>query len=208
MGMGNTVGSREPCIAFTARKQQVLWVTPHQLEILIGCILGDAHVTPRGQVRIEHSKKQNDYILWKYKKLRSISYPNPPQSYIIHDRRTDEDYKAMRFSTRQYFRPLRSKFYQESRKIFPLKMKISALTLAVWYMDDGHFERKKKRAILATDNFTKNEIKIITNLISQLFGVSGVIRKSGKLVFAGHDCAKFFEIIDQYIIESMRYKVC
>ncbi len=207
MNMGNAVGSREPLVVFTARKQQKLVVHPRQLEILKGSILGDAYVTRRGQIQIEHTVKQNEYLMWKYQELASISYRGEPAFVQRHDRRTGAVYESRRFWTRQFFRSLRYQFYKDGRKTFPANLQLTPLMLAVWYMDDGHFEKKKRRCILATDNFSQdNGVRIQTTLRSQ-FSLETTIRKSGKLVFAGENCDKFLRIFSSHVIQTMHYKI-
>ena len=57
--MSNTVGSLEIPNVLHARKRIFLSVSERQKEILIGCILGDAYITPMGKIRIEQSEKQH-----------------------------------------------------------------------------------------------------------------------------------------------------
>src|SRR3990167_8829788 len=56
--MSNTVGSLEIPNVLYARKRMFLAISDRQREILIGCILGDAYVTPKGKIVIEQSEKQ------------------------------------------------------------------------------------------------------------------------------------------------------
>lgn len=207
MDMGNTVGSREPLVVITARKQQKLVVHPRQLEILKGSILGDAYVTRRGQIQIEHSVKQREYLMWKYRELASISYRGEPAFVQRRDQRNGAVYESMRFWTRQFFRSLRCQFYQDGRKIFPANLQLTPLMLAVWYMDDGHFERKKRRCILATDNFSQDNIMQIQTTLRSQFSLQTIVRKSGKLVFAGENCDKFLRIFSCHVIQTMSYKI-
>ena len=65
-GLDNTVGSLEVPKLLRARKNLELGMTDRQRDILIGCILGDAHIAPKGKIRIEQSVKQREYVRWKY----------------------------------------------------------------------------------------------------------------------------------------------
>lgn len=206
--MGNTVGSRESRIAFTARKKQVLWVQPQQLEILTGSILGDAYVSPLGKIQIEHSIHQREYILWKYEQLASISYPALPTIVQHANARTEMVYESLRFWTRQFFRPLRLQFYGKEGKFFPPDLELTPLMLAVWYMDDGHYERPKRRCILATDGYTLEDVINIQDVLSRIFSIQAVIRPSKKLAFDQLNSRKFIDLIDQYIFPAMQYKIC
>jgi len=205
--MGNTVGSREPLVAFTARKTQTLWVRPQQMEILIGSILGDAYVSPQGKIQLEHSIKQKEYLMWKYQELASISYPGPPALVLHKAGKTDKKYEALRFWTRQFFRPLRSRFYKNNQKIFPSDLKLTPMILAVWHMDDGHYDSHKNRCTLATDNFNRKSISQILKNLEESFSIIPVLRPNGKLVFHQENQTRFFDLIRPYTIPSMRYKI-
>ncbi len=43
---------------FTARKNLKLDVSDRQVQILVGCLLGDAYITKLGKIQIEQSDKQ------------------------------------------------------------------------------------------------------------------------------------------------------
>ena len=206
VNMGNTVGSRE-LIAFTARKKQKLWIQPRQLDILAGSILGDAYVAPLGKIQIEHSIKQHEYVEWKYQELATISYPSPPVALRHVCRKSGQTYDSLRFWTRQFFRSLRKRFYEGKQKIFPVDLHITPLILAVWYMDDGHYEKKKNRCILATDCFDLNSLKRISRSFQKDLGINPTIRKSGKMAFNSLDCNKFRSVIAPHIIPAMSYKI-
>lgn len=204
--MGNTVGSRKSLVAFIARKQQTLWVQPRQLEILRGSILGDAYVSPLGKIQIEHSVKQSEYLAWKYQELASISYRGLPTHVPRYNRRVGKSYESIRFWTRQFFRSLRSQFYEGRRKIFPVNLQLTPLMLAVWYMDDGHYEKLKRRSILATDQFDQESLERVQSSLEDHFSIESVIRKNGKLVIARESLNSFFQVIGQHIVPSMHYK--
>ena len=116
----------------TARKNLKLDVSDRQVEILIGCLLGDAYLTKLGKIQIEQSDKQKEYIDWKYQELVSISY-GPPKEVVRFEKADNRVTKSSRFWTRQYFRSWRDKFYRNNRKIFPndLAEWISPLSIAI-----------------------------------------------------------------------------
>lgn len=205
--MGNTVGSRESLIAFKARKQQILWVQPHQLEILCGSILGDAYVAPLGKIQLEHSVKQLEYLMWKYDQLATISYAGKPAIVKRYNRRVNKSYKSIRFWTRQFFRPLRNQFYQGKTKIFPRDLTLTPLMMAVWHMDDGHYDQIKDRVTLATDAFDSVSLTAICKALKRDFAIHPMVRPSGKLVIVKESQERFFSAIRPFIIPSMRYKI-
>ncbi len=189
----------------TARKNLRLEVTDEQADILVGCVLGDAYITKLGKIQIEQSAEQTEYINWKYNQLKSISYGPPVKPVSRYDKRYNKTFYSYRFWTRQYFRSWREKFYTENKKMFPLE-KLSPLSLAVWYMDDGSLN-EGKRAILSTESFSEEDREKIKNLFIKDFDIKPSFKKQGKMIIGTKDSKKFFSIIKPYIIPSMQYKL-
>ncbi len=137
--------------------------------------------------------------------MASISYSGLKE-VVRYDKKDDRITKSFRFWTRQYFKVWRSQFYQDSRKIFPKDLNnwITPLAIAVWYMDDGCYQ--KFDCTLSTESFD-SETK--EKLIKQLkgFGVEAILRGRGKLRIRSKSLPKFFELIGPYMHSSMAYKL-
>lgn len=189
----------------TARKNMRLKVTDKQADILIGCVLGDAYITRLGKIQIEQSAKQIEYINWKYDQLKNISYGPPIKPVARYSKKYNRTFYSYRFWTRQYFKSWREKFYMDNKKIFFIE-KISPLSLAVWYMDDGAIN-DGKRAIISTESFSEEEREKIKNLFIKDFNIRPSFKKQGKMIIGTRDSKKFFAIIKPYIISSMQYKL-
>lgn len=194
-------------LEFTARKHQVLRVTSRQAEILFGALLGDAYITPRGQIQIAHSIKQTDYVKWKYYELKSLAYGPPTQSKRF-DSRYDRNYIQVRFWLRQFFRPWRKLFYPDGYKVFPVELShlFTELALAVWYMDDGNLYNEKHLKI-ATDEFDEKCRRSLQNILFTKFGLKSTIHASGKLRISAVSLPKFFQLVRPYVHSSMIYKI-
>ena len=201
--MGNTVGSLEIPISLHARKNLILAVTEKQKDILIGCILGDAYISPLGKIRIEQSIKQRDYVQWKYQELKSLCYPALPRE-IIH-KIGEKEYQSVIFTLRQYFRSWRSIFYFEKRKVFPKNLLLTPFSLAVWYMDDGCWTGKK--SVISIESFDAENSKNIQEMFSNQFRIETIIGKNRKLIIRKKSHSKFYDLISPYIIFSMKYKI-
>ncbi len=78
--------------------------------------------------------------------------------------------------------------------------------VAVWHMDDGHYDQDKHRCTLATDNYNSASIQQICLLFEKQWSIKPVLRKSGKLVFQGENHQRFLALIKPYIIPAMSYK--
>lgn len=202
---GNTVGSLEVPITLRARKNLVLRVNVRQCEILIGCVLGDATIRHKGQIRIEQSTAQKDYVLWKYEELKSLAYPASPREIVREYKKRNKQYASIYFVLRQYFRPWRTIFYSERKKMFPERLRLTPLSLAVWYMDDGCWTGEK--VIISTDCFDSLSMQRIQNALLKQFGIETVTGKNRKLTIRKNSHNKFLEVILPHIIPSMRYKL-
>lgn len=187
-----------------ARKKLKLQLTKRQVQILVGSVLGDGYISCRGQIQLEHSDKYRRYLLWKFKELENISYKKV-SSVRRSDKRNGKIYQSCRFWTRQYFRPWREYFYRGKKKIFPDKLRITPLILAIWYMDDGCFS--DKRCTIAIENFPQSSCKKIQEVFGKQFGLDTYIRSNGKLAIRSCNHVKFFSLIKPFIHPSMSYKV-
>ena len=202
--MGNPVGSLEVPSVLHARKRLLLELSQRQKEILIGCILGDAYISPLGKIRIEQSTKQRDYVDWKYQELHSLCYPAQPRE-IIHILPTGKQHTSVFFLLRQYFRVWRSIFYEGRIKIFPRDLPVSPLSLAVWYMDDGCWTGKK--ALICAESFDGIYSEHMQRALFDQHGIETVVGKNGRLVIRKKFHDRFFSLIAPHIVSSMKYKL-
>jgi len=194
-------------LEFTTRVNQKLRVTNYQMEVLMGCLLGDAYIHKLGKIQIEHSVKQLPYINWKYKQLKNLSY-GKPKIVSRFDNRYKKSYQSSRFWTRQYFRSLRDKFYPEGKKIFPEEFSkyFTPLSLAVWYMDDGNLY-KGLNVKFAADGFDKKSRILLRNLLFNKFGLKSEINESGKIRLSNKSVKRFIDIVKPHIHPDMIYKI-
>ena len=194
-------------LELTARKNLKLIVTDRQLEILVGTLLGDGYIYPKGKIQIAQSTKQFSYLMWKYNELRSLAYGLPTKKERF-DKRVGKTYSESRFWLRQYFRSWRKIFYPKGKKIFPIEFKkyITPLSLAVWYMDDGNYSEGRNVKI-ATDGFDLESRNNLKNLLLIKFNVKSTLHKNGKLRVSNESLNRFFDLITPFIHSSMSYKI-
>lgn len=194
-------------LEFTARTNLKLKVSDHQMEIILGCLLGDAYITKSGKIQFEQSIKQLPYLMWKYKKLNNLAYGKPIFTKRF-DKRYGKEYQSARFWLRQYFRPLREKFYPEGSKIFPINYQkyFTRLALAVWYMDDGNIYKSRNIKISA-DCFDSTSREVLKSLLLKKFDVDSTIQNSGKIRISGKSVKRFIETVKPFIHSNMNYKI-
>ena len=191
--MDNTVGS----------------LTQEQKSIIIGCILGDGYLRIiKGRkdafLEINHSIKQRQYVEWKYQKLKNLVGGLPKS------RRGKEKRIAYRFYTKQHpeLTRLFHEFYHNGKKIFPEKLILNPVILAVWYMDDGS-KCRDSDVYLNTQQFDNESQERIINALCK-FKLSARLNKDKfyfRVRFLKSSLPKLKNLIKRYIIPSMRYKI-
>lgn len=205
--MDNSEGSQVIPNIYWARKNQKLCLSNRQLAIVLGSILGDAYIYPKGKICFEHSFQQEEYLLWKYRELRNLAYPKIAEVVRV-DKRTGMTNSSFRFFLRQFFRPLRKLFYSSSEKIYPRSIDklMTPLLLATWYMDDGYLERNKY-PVISTESFTQIDNLHLSNVFAKCFQLESYITKRRRLRIKGKSAKQFFEIVGPYIHPQLGYKL-
>jgi hypothetical protein len=190
-------------------------ITSRENAIIIGTILGDAHLT-KTSVRLEitHSEKQKMYLFWKYTELQRFVSAEP---YRLenYDERYGKTYIRWKFNTRidKFFEELYKFFYVKERKIIPKEIYFlltSPLTLAVWFMDDGGRRNDCYGMFFNTLSFTREENEILSSCLKRNFSLDSRIHwvQDGYRLYIPSKEAKYFcELIHPYIIPSMSYKL-
>lgn len=200
--MGNTVGS-----------QGVL--TQRQKEILIGTLLGDAHLEKNGRytrLRVDHYEKHKEYIFWLAHEFSPFSLV--PRRIVEKDKRNGKSYNRWHFSTKSLpvFDEFRVLFYQERRKtISPvLSNMITALSLAIWYMDDGFRRHDSKGFYLCTSSFLEIEQKMLQKILKITFALDTKIHHQhdlGRIFIPSASADRFNELVKPYILPVFQYKL-
>lgn len=206
--MGNTEGSQTDIRQILIRRNIHISLSHDELSIIIGSILGDAYIYPLGKICLEQSSKQSNYLNWKYNLLERLAYPKIATVSRL-DRRNGVISESKRFFLRQYFRKFRQLFYPNGKKTIPiqtLKEWLTPLSLAVWYMDDGHLE-KRKYPTIATESYRLKDLSEIVSLLKDKFGLNCLVnKKKRRLRIRSNSVNQFFNLVSKYMPECMKYK--
>ena len=194
-----------------------LSLTKRQEEILVGLVLGDAHIerlhTPTlGRLKIEHSYKQKNYVDWLYIEFNDWVRSKPR---IKKKKVWNNIYWNYEFTTygHRLLGEFQERFYKERKKIVPndLEKGITPLGLAVWYMDDGSIKSKRHKGVfLNSQGFNENDVRTLQKILESKFGINTTLRndKNGKQIYLGGKSGeRFIGLISSYIIPSMEYKI-
>ena len=185
--------------------------------ILLGMILGDAHVRQlkhEARIEVTHTADQKDYLFWKYENLKRWVI-SKPRLVKIYDKRFNKVYSQWRFRTKSHkvFSILRNSFYPKGKKIIPQKIESflkSPLSLAVWFMDDGGRRNDCYGVFLNTLSFTKAENKILRKCLKRNFSLNSRIhwvQDGYRLYIPSKNIKHFSALVYPYIVPSMTYKL-
>ena len=212
------MGSREndAIIYFMA---QMMKLTKQQTSVLVGTILGDGFLQKTGEknarLRFEHSQKQQDYVLWKGKIFGRLFQGSPNYLERIHPK-SKETYKYCRWqsSASPAFGKWRKYFYPNGKKIIPNNIGeifTKPITFAVWYMDDGYFNKIDRNSYIYLGRITRIEAEILQKAISKNFDLEVKIydkkNKGFALFFGAEETKQLQALVHSFIIPSLQYKL-
>jgi recombination protein RecA len=187
--------------------------------ILVGMILGDAYLQKTGKqnarIRLEHSDKQKDYLLWKGNQFPEF-FQGEPKLIVRFNPVYKKAYSYYRWQSNASpeIGKIRQKFYQNGKKIIPQELSEllkSPLSLAVWFMDDGYFYKRDKIAYLYIPKYSQGELQRLLEALKSNFSLEAriKIKRRGNLVlvFSVEETKKLISLIKPFIIPSMQYKL-
>lgn len=183
--------------------------------VVIGTLLGDGCLCENWsktnyRLKISHSIKQKDYVLWKYNALKRfiISAPymyEPTQSLTI------------KTISHHQLTELWTNFYQGNKKVLPSHIEEfleNPTTLAVWFMDDGNVLRDVSGSVRAyhlnTQSFSLKENERLVSALGRVVGIKPTIQKNNdylRLYIGSRGVERFRKVVDSAIIPSMQYKI-
>jgi hypothetical protein len=82
--------------------------------LVFGCLLGDAYLNRYGVITIEHSLKQNEYVVWKFqlfKQFNVLTEKSIPKLVNRIHPKTKKRTQSLRFNTKSMFKTQRLWFY-------------------------------------------------------------------------------------------------
>lgn len=177
-------------------------LTPQEVEVVQGCLLGDGTLSPAGKnyrLRVEHKSAHWEYVEWKFSLLRRICL-NESQYVPTHS--------SLRFGSVGHpdLLQMRKQWYH-SRKQIPQDLVLTPLMLAIWFMDDG--TRHRDTIDISVHNFSDENLQ---SLRSQLLRMSIVTTinndaKGNRLYVVKHSYPEFKKLVAPYIVGCMAYKL-
>ncbi len=200
-------------------------LTTYQKEILYGSILGDGcihyHHDGINSCRyIEtHSEKQFEYLKWKMEKLDNFISVKKPYRVDNSKNNSFGNGISYRFNTvlHSEFSILRDKFYNgEGKKYVPL-FKLTPLSFAIWYYDDGSIDKRGNRISIFSLDFDDNSVNNLLKMLNDDLDLQGKCfvrkwnsngeEKNGNVIsFNKENVEKILLLLNNFKIKSMEYK--
>ena len=201
-------------------------LSEYEKSLIIGLMLGDGHIRKRRgkktypQLMIEQSVIHKKYVYWLKEQLKNWLYNE--EKPITTNRKKNKNgkvYHSLSFQTvcHPVFNEIYEDFYKSGKKILgrkTLEKYFSLISLAVWIMDDGTLTGNAKRNILATNNFSLDDVKFLQNFLKEKFELkSWICRRTTtstitwELAFDKKSSIKISEMLQNLVIDSMKYKL-
>ena len=195
-------------------------------EIILGSLLGDGSLKihqnyKNARFSFRHSIKQKDYFDWKIKQLKTISSMKSTWS-----QKSGFNENAIVWRYQSLALVELSEIYKLTHKNDKFSVtrkwlnKLTPLSLAIWWLDDGSLIANGRKGVLCTDSFDGKEQELLANYLLKVWHVrvsigkvkrvyKGELREYYRLWFrSSEELKKFLRIILPYIkVSSMLYKV-
>lgn len=182
-------------------------------------ILGDCYLQKTGsknaRIRLEHSGKQKDYLMWKASFFPEF-FQGKPSELSRFNSKFDKTYNYVRWQSNASpeIGEYQKLFYFNGKKVIPDNFNLlltDPISLAIWYMDDGYLYNRDKIAYIYLSKYTDKESKILLQTLYDNFGLNPYLKKKrgGNLVliFSVAETRKLIEIIRPHIFDKMGYKL-
>lgn len=181
-----------------------------QLDIIYGTLVGDGYVDTRNlqrnsesNLQIKHGPKQREYVSWKYGELQNLCN-SPPK-------KVGGQYRFRTFA-HPFFTALRAEFYGSGRKALTKSIleKLSPLSIAVWFMDDGTNLNNGSTLRFSTCSFNDSEHYMMIEFFREVFDVEMKVSHYDSypiLRVAEEHKSKFVNLIRIHVPQCMTYKL-
>lgn len=214
----------------TNNTEKLAFMLPEKHKIFIDFCIGDGYITDTKKgysLQIQHSAKQREYLLHKVTILQEYGF-NPS---FTEEYRENSYGKHFVKSVCYTAHAKTAHKYLYNRKIktidAALLQVLDRKSLAYWYMDDGcvdHYNKMRTGDVLytyetpfarsyrfATHSFTIDENRLIQEWLHERFNIAANINYQKGLPFISISQIPskdaFKHLIEDYIIDTMRYKI-
>lgn len=188
-----------------------LYLTEEQKEILIGGLLGDLNLRKIGNYsRLVVEQKNKEYLFHLYEIFKDYIRTAPKQRLqqrlITSEIKSTWYFSLISHPEFEYYYNL---FYVNKRKIVPLNIEeiLTPRAVAYWFMDDGTHNSGYYR--ISSCCFTDEEHILLLKVLENKWNIKAKIMgsKYKEIYLPSGENYKFRDLVEQYIINSMKYKL-
>lgn len=188
--------------------------------MMIGKLLGDGCITQqkgrKPRFQFIHMDTDYEWSKYCYDHLCTFIPLNPPKYKCVTDPRLTKGYSLSYYvqsRTSNIITYLRTEWYPEDNKIVPydlIEKYFNEISLAWWYMDDGHLKQKgniPEKVILSTESFTIQEIKWIIEFLHKKYQLNFSSDKQNRIIlYDQFQIHYFLYLVMPFLHHSMNRK--
>ena len=186
--------------------------------LILGAILGDGSLKKHkgyanARFKFRHSAVQRDYFEWKVSLLSEIATPKsvieqPADGYSKNEKLLFQSCACTQ---------LTSIWESVGGKKFAIERRwlnhMSALSLAIWWFDDGSLVANRRRGVICTDSFPEAECEILVQYLKSVWSIKSRAReisntKRYRLHFYTAELKKLLCLILPYAVTPFTVKKC
>ena len=188
-----------------------------QKEVLVGILLGDAHMETQNngrtyRLKIEQSEKHLAYVEHLYGVFEG--WVRTPPQLRIRESWGKENAKIW-FQTVSHgaFRFYAHQFYKDGKKSIPklIHRWLTPRAIAYWFMDDGSIKsHQSKGVIFNTQGFRRQDIERLIKILIEHYELQAKLRKQKEgyqIYISGKSYEKFKDLVEPYFLDEMKYKL-
>lgn len=196
-------------------------ITKDSRNLLIALLIGDGTISNNKVFKLSHCEEQREYLEYKIKLLNNAGIKNNGVKEYISTCGYNTGKKVLytQLSTTEFIKVLRRIYYKPKKDIANRKLlnRLDLQGLAIWYMDDGHINYKKRDGVIKgfyikiATCVEKSQIQILIDYFKEVWNINFYSFKEGKdtysLCCGTKEGKKFIELVKPFIISSMSYKI-
>lgn len=181
---------------------------PMAEQLVLGTLLGDGTIPKKANhLVVTHAVAQSEYLRAKAHLLGRPFVRVPGRNGWQAKEKTTSRASA-------YYRKLRGLFYPKGKKIIPAEVirDASDFTIAVWYMDDGYFDKTRVESLYAeicVAGFSWVDAKRAAECLSYKGFECRVVTYGGvkRIAFSPEGTRELSRRIAKYVPECLQYKL-
>ena len=197
--------------------KKILKLSEEQREVLIGILLGDAHLETQNQgrtyrLKVQQSVQHKSYVMHLYRLFQEW-VRTEPQSKVVRTRGNCSEGWWFQTYSHGAFRFYASQFYCDRKKKVPelIHKWLTPAGIAYWFMDDGSQKSSQSKAVIFnTQGFKVNEVERLCSVLNSKFRFKSKLRRQEEgfqIYISGESYELFKDIVEPHIIPEMKYKI-